>query len=381
MPAPGSRVADVAVRLPMRSLRLAPWLLLAAAMPALAQSGAPVDLSPLDDAMPGTPARLLVLGTVHLDQGAPQGYHPRSLEPLLQRLAVFDPQVVTIEAMPGETCDLMRRHRAVYADDGIDYCPDTEAARKATGLDVPAAIAAVEQALRAWPAAPAAAQRRRLAALFLASGEPASALVQWWQLPEAERRAGDGLDDTLVAQLRKREAANNENYQIAARVAARLGLQRVVPVDDHTGDNTRIDDEDAFVKAVGGAWEGARPQVAGIREREASLWASGDMLALYRHVNAPDTLRAAIAADFGAAMGEPSAHQYGRRYVAGWEARNLRMVANIRVAFRDLPGARVLSVVGASHKPWFDDLLGRMQGVELVDAERFLSAPPARQAR
>ena len=92
------------------------------------------------------------------------------------------------------------------------------------------------------------------------------------------------------------------------------------------------------------------------------------MLALYRHVNRPDVLRIAAASDFGAAMREPSPGRPAQVYVAGWETRNLRMVANIREAFREQPGARVLSIVGFSHKPWFEALLGRMQGVELVDA-------------
>ena len=48
------------------------------------------------------------------------------------------------------------------------------------------------------------------------------------------------------------------------------------------------------------------------------------------------------------------------------------MVANLRAAFREHPGTRVLAVVGASHKPWFDALLGMMQGVEVVDAARVL---------
>lgn len=348
------------------------WALLAAC--GLAHAG--VDLSSLDRDMHGQRARVLVLGTVHLDQGTPKGWDPRSLEPLLARLAGFRPDVITIEAMPGETCDLMRRQPAAYrAEDVAQYCPDTAEAARATGLQVPEALAAVAGTLRDWPASPAPAQRRHLAALFLAAGDPASAMVQWWQLPEPERRAGDGLDDALAARMRKRETANNENYLIGARVAARLGLQRVVPVDDHTGDNIDVDDWDAYGEAIQGAWDAARPRVQASREREAALWASADMLALYRHVNADGTLRDALAADFGAAQAEPSAAQYGRRYVAGWETRNLRMVANVRAAFRDRPGARVLSIVGASHKPWFDDLLARMQGVDIVDAETVLSAP------
>lgn len=37
---------------------------------------------------------------------------------------------------------------------------------------------------------------------------------------------------------------------------------------------------------------------------------------------------------------------YPQMWVAGWEIRNLRMVANIRETFRERPGARVLSIVG-----------------------------------
>ena len=87
-------------------------------------------------------------------------------------------------------------------------------------------------------------------------------------------------------------------------------------------------------------------------------------------------LRLKVDADFGASMREASPGHYARYYVAGWETRNLRMVANIREAFRKRPGARVLSVVGSSHKPWFDSLLGQMQGVEIVDAEKVLQPAP-----
>jgi hypothetical protein len=37
-----------------------------------------------------------------------------------------------------------------------------------------------------------------------------------------------------------------------------------------------------------------------------------------------------------------------------------------------LPPARVLEVVGATHKPWFDSLLGQMQDVDIIDAQVIL---------
>ena len=58
--------------------------------------------------------------------------------------------------------------------------------------------------------------------------------------------------------------------------------------------------------------------------------------------------------------------------VAGRVPRNLRMVANIREAFRERPRARVLSIVGVAHKPWFDGWLGQLQGVDIVEAQQVL---------
>lgn len=40
--------------------------------------------------------------------------------------------------------------------------------------------------------------------------------------------------------------------------------------------------------------------------------------------------------------------------------------------FRERPGARVHSIVGVSHKPRFDQWLGQLQGVEIVDAATVL---------
>ncbi|MFT3897524.1 MAG: DUF5694 domain-containing protein [Thermomonas sp.] len=330
-----------------------------------------VDLSTLDAAMPGPRTQVLVLGSVHLSQGGPKTFDPAALEPVLQRLAAYRPDIVTIEALSGETCEVMR-HRVAYKAAIEDYCPDVAPAQAALGIDTWAALDQADATLKAWPAQPSAAQRRHLAALFLAVGDPSSAMVQWWQLPEAERHAGDGLDDALAQGLRKRESSRNENVQIAAKLAARLGLQRVFPVDDHTGDNLDIDDEAAFEQAITQAWKGASPEALHSRERVDALHDAGDMLATYRAVNSPEVLRLAIASDFGAALAEPSPSHYGRQYVGGWETRNLRMAANVHATFRERPGARVLSVVGSSHKPWFDSLLGQMQGVDIVDAEQVL---------
>jgi len=299
----------------------------------------------------------------------PAGFNPASLDGVLNRLEAFRPDIITIEAESGEECDLAARHPAKY---GPDYCPTTGAAKAATGLEVPAAIAEVDKTLKAWPAQPTPAQRRRLAALFLAANDLASAYVQWLQLPEAERRPGDSLDAALVEMLGKIGKRNNENYQLGARLAARLGLQRVHAVDNHTGDRIDVPDIKAFVRSIESAWVAGGAALKERQEQQALLARGPDLLPLYRYVNEPDGLRVYAEANVIPAMRAKSPEGYPQIWVAGWEIRNLRMVANIRETFRERPGARVLSIVGVSHKPWFDGWLGQLQGVEIVDAARVL---------
>ena len=327
-----------------------------------------VDLTRLDEGMVGSRAQVLVLGSVHLNN-LPKTFKAQSLAPVLDKLAAFQPDIITIEALSGEECDLAARHSSVY---GSDYCAPTDAAKAATGLDIPAAIARVNAILAAWPTEPTPAQRRQLASLFLAANDRASAYVQWLQLQQPERRAGDGLSDELVAMLRTIETRNNESYQIGAQLAARLGLQRVHAVDNHTGDNVRVADAQAFGKALQAAWDSDRAQLDAKEKREEAFIAAGDMLSLYRAINGPESQQILAESNVVPTMRSQSPERYPQIWVAGWEIRNLRMVANIRETFREKPDARVLTIVGASHKPWFDSWLGQMQGVEIVDAVQAL---------
>lgn len=357
--------------------RLALCGILAALMwSAIAQ--AQVDLSSLDHGMIGPRSKVLVLGSEHLST-MPKDFNPESLEPLLARLAAFKPDIITIEGIPGESCAMMARYPTIYDPASVEpYCLKTDAARAATGLDVPSAIAQVQKTLNDWPAQPTSTQRRHLAAPFMAANDDPSALTQWLQVPQADRHAGDGLNDALVKRLTSLTTKHNEDYLIAARLAARLGLQRVYPVDDHTGDNIQIPDsqEKAFGTAIEHAWDTQRATRQPTQDKEEALKKAGDMLALYRYINLPEVLQTAINTDMGASLRDPSPQHYGQMYVAGWETRNLRMVANVRATFREKPGARVLCIVGATHKPWFDSLLGQMQGVDIVNVEKVLRVAP-----
>jgi hypothetical protein len=319
----------------------------------------------------GEPAQILVLGSPHLSQ-LPETIDPKLLEPLLARLAEFRPDVITVEALSGEECDTLRRFKAQHGTAWDDYCWPTDEFEKETGLSAPAAITEVDKTLASWPAKPSAAQRRRLAMLFIAANERASAMVQWLRLSPEERKVGDGLTPAMIEILERKGKKPNETYAVGAALAARLGLDRVYQTDDHIADTADTDPD--YGKAIQQAWRAAPTPTVKVEfdRRSAHLPDSAALLALYRFLNDPDTQKATIASDMGRNAKWPSAKHYGRQYLSWWENRNLRMAANIRGAYQAKPDARVLVIVGSTHKGYLDAYLDMMQDVRLVDAMQFL---------
>lgn len=93
---------------------------------------------------------------------------------------------------------------------------------------------------------------------------------------------------------------------------------------------------------------------------------------MYRAYNAPEAAMLAFNSDFGATLVEPSPEGFGRNYVGYWETRNLRMVANMRDVLGQHPGTRMLTIVGASHKGYYEAYLNQMHDVQLVSADAVL---------
>lgn len=315
----------------------------------------------------GPPTQVLVLGTPHLS-GLPPAFTLDSLGPLLDRLAAFRPDIITTEDLSGAQCEELVRYKPRYPEVADSYCWDPAIAAKATRLDLPAATAAVAKRLAAWPKSPTPADRRGLAALFLAANDRGSAVVQWLRLAPAERHAGDGLDTVLADYLAAQPARRNESYAIAAALAARLGLERVHPTDDHTADAPVAGLGEDYGKAMNDVWRAAAGRMAEMDAMEARLGTPQATLEMYRAFNQPRNAQQVFDSDFGAALKHRTPELYGRQYVGWWEVRNLRMAANIRETFVNRPGARVLSIVGASHKGYFEAYLGMMHDVTLVDA-------------
>ena len=349
-----------------------------AAPPVEAQSRTAFDPRDYQDRLHGEPTQVLVIGTPHLS-GTPDDFDPAVLEPLLQRLAAFNPDVIAIENLSGESVYSLKAYEAVYPETASSYGGRflrlAAVAEAAIGLDMPAAEAEARRLLADWPAHPTPGQRRRLAAVFSAAGDAYSAVVQWWRLAPSERRAGDGVSPELANLLDEYDTRRNESHLIAARLAARVGLERVQPADDHHGDDIMqpvIEDLRAFVEQDDFAELIARPEFQRLAQASQRLTTPEQALETYRFLNTPESGVTDALGQWISMVDRASPNDAGRVRLAEWEARNLRQVAHIREAAAQAPGGRVLVIVGSAHKPWFDAYMAMMMDMQVVDAAEIL---------
>ena len=324
----------------------------------------------------GPPNEVLVLGSPHLAQLEKEPAK-EGLERLLKKLAAWGPTAIATESISGVQADYLRRHPGRHESSIARYCWDPTPATRATGIDVPAATAEADQLLQDWPESPDPSQRRHLAAIFLAGGERDSALVQWLQLDSPQRHSDGLLTQDLVELLDKcADQRRGESVALGAQLAARLGLERLWSVDDHS---TYMDlpthKEAAFNSVIQEAWDNPaiRERMAAVEEFHQGVDQPDGPLNLYRACNSHREQQAAFESDFGPAMEHHSPEGYGRMYTGAWETRNLRMVANIREVLTRRPGTRLLAIVGASHKGYYEAYLHQMHDVVLTDALEVLA--------
>jgi len=347
-------------------------LALVAATPLAAQSD--FDFTGPDAELAGEPTRVLVLGSPHLAQLPKEIIPLEHLETVLDRLETFAPDVIAIEALSGLTCDQLLRHAQLYPGVADTYCYDPTAAQEAVGMTAPEARFAAEEALRSFPDAPTPADHTRLAALLLAAGERWSAALHWSYLDQSDRTASDEVSEEMATYLDRLVASRNESGSIGVALARRLGLMSVAAMDDHTADVIQARAPETLGAALQEMW--STPSTAAQEARQKQMGFVGSpasVLAGYRYMNSPEYQTITIDSDFGKAARTPDNDLVTRQYLAWWQTRGLRMAANVVEAAGNQPGARVLVIVGASHKSYFDAYLDQMQDIEIVDVDDVLT--------
>lgn len=323
------------------------------------------------------PTQVMVLGTTHLSN-APDSWDPMVLNLLIDRLASFRPDVIALENLPGPSVSKLWAYRAIYPEAAASYAGRALTMSVAAGLsldmDMPQAEAELRRVIGTIGKNPAPAERRRLVALLAASGDPYSSLVQWWHLPPAERMAGDGVSRRLATMLGELEQNHEEGVLLAARLAMRLGLQRVYQIDSQDDDVLTPEESDLFFhKVFPGIVARYNADPASTQRGKIEDMTTPEAgLAAYRNLNDYRIERRLSEIEWLGAINDQTEGGVGRKRVAAWEARNLRMAANIREASARAPGGRVLVIVGATHKIWLEAYLGMMSDIAIVPTDTVL---------
>ena len=330
-----------------------------------------LDFGGVDPALTVPPTQVMVLGTAHL-HAYKDDLSLDDLEPLLERLESYAPDIITIENSPGMTCQRAKsypREHVGYAD---YYCFDGKPYRAESGLSLAQGSFLAREALLDWPDTPTAAQRRQLAAYFLASEEPISALVQWLRLDEVDRITGDGVGPASAKSLNRLSLSMNESASIAARLAARQGLERVFYADDHGSFLDAEGESEAYGARLNELWQQGGDLCQSRSDRANTNLTGGNLLGAYREYNSQAYSTKAVDCDFRLTMNDDELGQYGRKYTIAWQARNLRMVSLIMDAAATKPGGRLLSIVGTAHKPFQEAYLDQMHDIEVVSTDQIL---------
>ncbi|MEM1379931.1 MAG: DUF5694 domain-containing protein [Pseudomonadota bacterium] len=333
-----------------------------------------VDFSGVKDPVAGGPTQVLVLGTTHLNQIPTDMFEPDHLSKVLKKLEAFAPDVVAVEAVGGLTCDALFRHESLYPEVGETYCYDPQPALDGLQMTAPEAIAAYWREIGSLDGKISNEQRRRLAALAYGAREQWTAALHWRALPKRQRKADAFVTDALVEQLNSLLASRNESNLIGVELASRLRHNRVAAMDDHSADFILNRADDVLWETMQKIWAQDDPQTDAVLEQAQQYLGSADsVLEGYRYINTAAYQKALIANDFALAAATTDNANISRHYLAWWQARGLRMAANVIEASGNKPGAKVLVIVGASHKAYFDAYLDQMHDIEVVSVADVLA--------
>lgn len=324
--------------------------------------------------------RVLVMATFHLRHIA-DSLTPAMLDGLIERLERFRPDSICIETLPGprvQELELRKDAGPIYADvlEGFAsrHLTMGKRALDALGTTPQAAVRKVRELLASaralGPGKMTPPQRTRLALWMLAAYDPDSAALQWSYLTEEERKAQKEIPAALAGEIDDALTMANEVPAIAVRLARRLGLEKLDPVDD-------FEDLEGFTEIEARLEEDMKnsPMLASVSKspvytesaaRLEECVRRGDLLPQFTLLNSAAFAEADVDAQWGVFLRTHFASGSDRGRLGLWENRNLKIAARIRAVAALHPGGRVLVIYGAAHRPFIEACLSSMADIRIV---------------
>ncbi len=332
-------------------------------------------LAPLRRGLPRAKrTQVMILGTFH-HREIKEGFQPRLLDGLLDRLAGFRPDAVAVEALPGEEVRKLAREMEatpVHQEVGKTFASMALGlggeAQKVLGIDA-------LEAARQWAQRPLDSGPRGVL-VALAAYEWPTALLAWSKLPPESRGGPPEIPKELGDRLDRQLGRVGEIQTLALPLAKRLGLARIDAVDafeNYWAIGPVIEALQAARKTDPRfATAGQAAVYRRSKEQLAAAIRQGDLLPAYRLFNSARYGAEDVAAQWGVFLrtGLPGGEDRAR--LALWEERNMKIAANIRALSARHPGGRILVIYGAAHKPFLEAQLSHCSDLVLVQPSGLL---------
>lgn len=314
---------------------------------------------------------VLVLGTTHLSNYGEQ-FRPELLDSLIGGLAEWGPDAIGVERDPP----------GVYRRIGAEREPEyARAAQQELGVSLERALTVSDSLLEEASAGELSAEARLdLVGHLVAATRLPTATLHWTRLPANARSRSALPPEALEALEARADGVANEVYSVGVRLARELDLARVYDIDDHTSDRV-YDLEAAVARGLGKhltghpTYDSVQVYVEEGKRRTADAIEDGDLLPYYRWKNDLQNVSRDVRLQWGIFLDLADRTPTAQKRLAHWEIRNLKMVTHIREMALHHPGGRILVVVGAGHKAFFDAYLDRMLDVEIVQLDEVLEPP------
>lgn len=318
--------------------------------------------------------KVLVLATHHISQHE-DIFSPTLVDSLINVLEDYSPTTIGVEELSGAQIAEMERRGGPYDSWLITFASEQlkygHRAQEALDISWRKANVRADSLLGITQSEKKITNSARLELInhLLASYRLHTAALQWSYLSEEDQANQSVIPEDAVKGLDETLNSADESSSVSLRLAHRLNLQRVYPIDDHLekgGYYSEIDPQidEALDDSTGGALRNASYMVKSddLLEQgvEDSTW-----LPLYKYLNSPSHIDQDKEKQWRNIFLETN-NETLRSRLALWEERNLKTAAHIRSAAARDPGGRVLITIGASHKSFLDSYLKEMMGIEIV---------------
>jgi len=317
--------------------------------------------------------KVLILATHHISSYE-DDFSPTFLDSLINVLEDYSPTIIGVEELSGAQIAGMERRGGPYdswlisfARKQLEYGRKTQ---KALDISWRKANMTADSLLRKVQSAKYIADNTRLELInyLLASYRLHTAALQWSYLSKKEQSNQSVLPGSTAKALSETFNSADETSSISLRLAHRLNLQRVYPIDDHL-------EKDYYSKVESQLEEALDYSTVQSVKNASYLVKFEDLLRqgvedstwfpLYKYMNFPAYVDKNEEKEWRNIFLE-SSNEILRSRLALWEERNLRTSAHIRSATAHQPGGRVLITIGASHKSFLDSYLKEMMGIKII---------------